>query len=312
MPESLEKRRTAAVSLNRLRQTLAVRTRVRSIWTRMTYRSRATPDFLCIGFYKAGTTSLYDYLDLHPNVILSWLKEVNYYTVFYERGDPWYRSHFPTRRALRRANAITGEMTPSICSMTEALERVRHDSPRAKLILIVRDPFERTRSLYAMMQQKGVMKHSFEQALALADSVASGATLTDPSEIASLEFLERFTVQSLYADSIQRTIDHSDGHFLVLFLETLFSDGGESIEKLSSFLSIPYIPTLSVPHSNRGGYRREQVKESATIESMHRRFDQSNAELNRLLRSPRVITTDPSAWPEWLADAGDTIEPGSH
>jgi len=312
MPESLEKKRTAAVSLNRLRRTLAVRTRVRSIWTRVTYRSRATPDFLCIGFYKAGTTSLYDYLNLHPNVIPSWKKEVHYYIRYYERGEAWYRSHFPTRRALRRADAITGEMTPGICQRTDPLKRVRQDSPRAKLILIVRDPFERTRSLYEMWHRQGLMEHSFEQALALADSVAGGATLTDPSEIASLEGLEACTETSLYADHIQRTIDHSDGHFLVLFLETVFSDGGESLEKLSSFLSIPYIPTLSFPHSNRGGYRREQVEESATIESMHRRFDQSNAELNRLLRSPRVITTDPSAWPEWLADAGDAIEPGSH
>ena len=312
MHKSLEKKRTAAVSLNRLRRTLAVRTRVRSIWTRVTYRSRATPDFLCIGLYKAGTTSLYDYLDLHPNVIPSWLKEVNYYTDSYQRGEPWYRSHFPTRRALWRADAITGEMTPSICQRTDALERVRHDSPRAKLILLVRNPFERTRSLYAMWHKGGVMEYSFEQALALADSVAGGATLTDPSEIASFEFLEHCTEKSLYADPVQKIIDHSDGRFLVLFLETLFSDGGESLEKLSSFLSIPYIPTLNFPHSNRGGYRREQVEESATIESMHRRFDQSNAELNRLLRSPRVITTDPSAWPEWLADAGDAIEPGSH
>ena len=293
------------MNVNEFKKAIAIRTRSRALWTRATHRSRATPDFICIGFYKAGTTSLYDYLDLHPNVIPAWQKEVNYYSVLYDRGEPWYRSHFPTRRALRRANAITGEATPSICQSPVFLDRVRRESPQARLIFVMREPFERTRSLYAMWQGKGTVVHTFEQVIDLADSVRAGATITDPAAVASLAFLEKCTVESLYPTPIQLALDHSDGDLLVLFLETIFSDDGASLEMLSSFLTIPHIPSLTIPHSNVGAYRRSADPSSPTIASMRSRFDESNAELRELLQSPRIITTHPIAWPEWLRSASD-------
>jgi len=38
------------------------------------------PDFLCIGMQKAGTTTLYKYLDSHPQCKIPFLKEISFFT----------------------------------------------------------------------------------------------------------------------------------------------------------------------------------------------------------------------------------------
>src|SRR5438445_6642007 len=56
---------------------------------------RILPDFMIIGAAKAGTTSLYLWLEDHPLVAFSSVKEPHYLSNHYVRGIHWYRSHFP-------------------------------------------------------------------------------------------------------------------------------------------------------------------------------------------------------------------------
>src|SRR5690349_25125734 len=71
--------------------------------------SRVLPDFLIIGTKRGGTTSLWNYLLQHPLVprlFPAWnTKSAHYFDEHYDRGEAWYRSHFPTvrqRAALER------------------------------------------------------------------------------------------------------------------------------------------------------------------------------------------------------------------
>lgn len=43
---------------------------------------RALPSFIIIGAHKSGTTSLYDYLAKHPQVVPSLEKEVHYFDLY--------------------------------------------------------------------------------------------------------------------------------------------------------------------------------------------------------------------------------------
>ena len=51
------------------------------------------PDFFIIGAPKAGTTSLYHYLDQHPEVFMSAIKEPHFFAaeIREERFDPELR-----------------------------------------------------------------------------------------------------------------------------------------------------------------------------------------------------------------------------
>ena len=63
-----------------------------------TQRARMLPTFLIAGAQRSGTSSLYRALSQHPNVLPAVLhKGVHYFDLHYDRGLPWYRSHFPLR-----------------------------------------------------------------------------------------------------------------------------------------------------------------------------------------------------------------------
>jgi hypothetical protein len=52
------------------------------------------PTFLVIGAMKAGTTSLWGYLESHPDVFMAAQKELNFFSGQWSRGLAWYESHF--------------------------------------------------------------------------------------------------------------------------------------------------------------------------------------------------------------------------
>src|SRR3954447_18625468 len=106
---------------------------------RPTARWRMVPDFLIIGAQRAGTTSLFHYLQRHPSVMQSSIKEVHYFDGSYNRGRRWYLSHFPLRRATS-GGRITGEATPYYLFHPTVPTRVAVDFPDVKLIAILRDP----------------------------------------------------------------------------------------------------------------------------------------------------------------------------
>jgi hypothetical protein len=58
----------------------------------------AAPDFMIIGTAKAGTTSLFQYLAQHPDIIPSKTKELFYFgTANQWRGLRWYLTNLPLK-----------------------------------------------------------------------------------------------------------------------------------------------------------------------------------------------------------------------
>ena len=79
---------------------------------------RMLPDFLIIGAARCGTTSLYEYLVQHPNIVPATGKEVYFFDKKYSKGLNWYRSFFPFKsNTIFSSNSaekkiLTGEATP--------------------------------------------------------------------------------------------------------------------------------------------------------------------------------------------------------
>ncbi|KAK3796867.1 hypothetical protein RRG08_055701 [Elysia crispata] len=102
------------------------------------------PNCLIIGFSKCGTLALRGFLSLHPDIV-STLRELRYFTLFYKKGLEWYRNQMP----LSKQGQITIEKTPSYILSPEAIERIYEYNSSIKLIVIVRDPIVRLQSLYS-------------------------------------------------------------------------------------------------------------------------------------------------------------------
>ena len=149
--------------------------------------SRPLPDFLIIGAQRCGTTSLYRYLEKHPQVIgAAPSKGVHYFDVHHERSLRWYRAHFPTRRRRERAGrrAVTGEASPYYVFHPHGPDRVRAAVPNVRLILMLRDPVVRAFSQYQQEYARGFEDaETFERALELEPGRLAGERermLADP------------------------------------------------------------------------------------------------------------------------------------
>ena len=161
-------------------------TRVQQLQTKLadTYRvwtsaNRILPEFLIIGAAKCGTTSLYNYLIQHPQILPSSKKEVHYFDYYHHKGLGWYRSHFATNSEVEKARQqlnnshgersrtiITGESTPYYFAHPLSPERAFQLLPNAKLLCMLRNPIDRAISSYHNQVRLGIEKlKTFEEAV---------------------------------------------------------------------------------------------------------------------------------------------------
>lgn len=117
------------------------------------------PNFLIIGETKCGTTSLYDNLIQHPQILPSLgngentlidatvplgVKEVRFFDKYYNKGWDWYRSCFPECPE----GCLTGEASPTYFARPTAMKRIVEVMPDVKLIVMLRNPVNRLISHY--------------------------------------------------------------------------------------------------------------------------------------------------------------------
>lgn len=107
----------------------------------------ALPTFIVVGGMKCGTTSLYRYLRLHPEIGMPAEKELAFFVDAWnwDRGRSWYRRQFDPQARIR------GEASPQYTCFPKyrrVPERMHALVPEAKLIYVVRDPVDRLLSHY--------------------------------------------------------------------------------------------------------------------------------------------------------------------
>ena len=118
------------------------------------YRQRGNKlDFFIVGFQKCGTTSLFRYLDMHPLCLGTVKKEPLLFTSKYKPDfNKWdMLSLFVSRRLLtKNRKMLLFEATPDYAFQEKVAERLFRYNPKAKLIVLVREPVSRAISEYNM------------------------------------------------------------------------------------------------------------------------------------------------------------------
>ncbi|MEN8238962.1 MAG: sulfotransferase domain-containing protein [Actinomycetota bacterium] len=132
---------------------------------------RELPDFVILGGQRCGTSSMYKYLSRHPQIVPSLRKETEYFTINYDKGEEWYRAHFPLRirrrsAQLRGKRQFSFEATPDYLFDPRAPQRLTETLPGAKLVVMLRDPVERAFSHYHHNIRLGLEDLSFRDAIA--------------------------------------------------------------------------------------------------------------------------------------------------
>jgi hypothetical protein len=225
--------------------------RLRLAWRRSTASLRVMPDFVIVGAQKAGTTSLYAYLTAQPDVLPAASKEVHFFdTCDWERGAGAYRAYFPTRAWmrvhawLRRRPSLTGEASPYYLYHPLAAERLAATVPDAKVLILLRDPVERTLSHYWHEVRGGREHLPLREALEVEPerlrgreaALRGGAPQCRHRDHQVFSYLDR----SRYAPQVARYLERFPARqVLVVRSELLFGDDGATKQRIGEFLGLP-------------------------------------------------------------------------
>lgn len=135
-------------------------------------------DFIVIGAQKAGTTSLFRYLQGHPQLYLLPQKEAAFFSTpeFETRGFDWYLN---TYYGSAPPNRLWGKATPQYMIDHRVPARMARTLPKVRLIALLRNPLARSYSHYKMLCRREQVRMDVSQLveeLAI-PNVAEGARL---------------------------------------------------------------------------------------------------------------------------------------
>jgi hypothetical protein len=211
-------------------------------WGRATQRLRAWPNVLIAGGQRCGTTSMYRALAQHPAAFKPNLhKGVHYFDMHYDRGGPWYRSHFPLTATVARARGaqhaepVVFESSPYYGFHPLCAQRYGRDLPGVRLIILIRDPVERAYSAHAHELARGYETEPFERALELEESRLAGQEerlIADPTYTSHAHQHQAYVRRGQYVEALRRLetelgrdrLHIVDSHRFFAEPETTFAD----------------------------------------------------------------------------------------
>ena len=207
---------------------------------RLTAAQRKLPNYLIIGTQKGGTTSLHGYLSQHPQVSASTIKEVHYFDKNYQRGENWYRTHFPHARLDLRP--ICGESSPFYMFCPNTPARAASLLPDVKIIALLRNPVDRAYSHYQLTRRRNREPLSFEEAIAAEPQRIAGERerlIADPTSDSQSYRNYSYLSRGAYLSQLRHWWKFfSRKQILILQSENFFRDTPRVFDRVLSFLSL--------------------------------------------------------------------------
>lgn len=213
------------------------------------------PDFYLIGATRSGTTYLYHVLKSHPRIFMPRRKEIHYFNDdrLFRENLAGYRDFF----AGYRGEALIGENTPLYLEKSmvydrrgklhygvadDAMARIARLNPSAKLIVTLRDPLARLRSMHAKNWHQGKITTSISEEIACEAEGRSKLNLV---------------ARNCYDMQLENVFRHFHRkQVLVLVFEEWTKDNSLASRAITEFLGCPPFPdplVLPARARNEGG-----------------------------------------------------------
>ena len=173
--------------------------------------------FSIVGPQKAGTTWIYEYLKTLPEVCFpAEVKETFFFDKYYYKGLDWYFWHFKHCKE----NDKKGEVAPTYFDVSEVPERIYRLNKNIKIVVTLRNPYERCWSLYLHQLRYGFVKGTFQEAIK-----------QDP----------RILTSSFYATHLKRWFNvFEKEQVLIMLHDELKNNPNQYIKQICHFLDIPF------------------------------------------------------------------------
>ncbi len=234
------------------------------------------PNFFIVGAAKAGTTSLWRYLLQHPDVFMP--SDIMY-------KEPAYFSDIKGIRNLDEYEALfsgvtaekmIGEASTAYLTSPESPVRIKDKIPKAKIIIMLRNPIDRAYSLYNWMACNGYEPvESFESALE-AEIINRNGSDTFKHSAPEYYYNYLYYHSGLYSEQIRRYLDNfSREQLCFIIFEEFKANVKQEVNKVFAFLGVDdsIIPDFKIHNSGNTPY-------SASLQFFIRQ------ELSQYLRPP--------------------------
>ena len=206
-------------------------------------------DFFIVGAPKAGTTSLYHYLNEHPKISMSSVKEPNYFSheelenqkLYYKSNKINSLDNYHNLFLTREANLIYGEASVSYLFYKNVPEKIKTYNKNAKIIILLRNPIERAFSHYLMDARLGLISESFE-------SVVDSFETTDKNKL----FYQQYIELGKYYNQISNYKRlFNDKNILIIDYEDFKNKTSLYVSNVFDFLQIDtsFKPNLDLTHN---------------------------------------------------------------
>ncbi len=255
-----------------------------------TTAQRLLPSFIIIGAQKSGTSTLYHYLQQHPEIAMSFDKESKFFDRYYRLGIRWYRHQFPFKWRKKQV----GDNTPFYLFHPLVPKRIAELLPGCKFIVLLRNPVHRAYSHFQMEKRKNrALKTTFEEAIiGEQDRIekAKQVLLSAPLEVHHIYENTSYLSRGIYVDQINNWFQYFDkSQFHIIQSEHFFKNPKETLFGIYQFLEISeQYPRDMIPQ-NTYQYQRLTVKTLAELNSFYEPY---NHALEMLLGTQFSWTTE--------------------
>lgn len=229
-----------------------------------------------VGAAKAGTTSLYHYLNQHEDIEMLSIKEPNYFSssdivyndflkeikVNYEfdlkqglndicnlnNELDFHKAYIQSEKEYNclvqriKGNRIIGEASTTYLYSKDAAKNIYEYNPNSKIIIILRDPISRAYSHFNMNLQIGLNKKQD-----FYDDLIYDYSNQNKGWCISNLYIEL----GMYHDQVKRYIDQfGKDNVKLLFFEDMIKDTHDTVNNITSFLNIKELASFESEAKN--------------------------------------------------------------
>lgn len=209
------------------------------------------PNFFIVGAPKCGTTSMHGYLQTHPQIYMTDIKEPHYFCTDFPglRRFPTPTDYDNLFSAVEPQHVYRGEATSRYLYSETAIPNILKFDPNAKIVAMLRNPVDLVHSLHAqLVYQFFEDETDFETAWRLQTARATGRNI--PSSCPETAELQYGSVASL-GEQVARLFDVVPREqVLLIFFDDFKANAQRAYRDTLDFLKLPYDDRRQFEKSN--------------------------------------------------------------
>ncbi|MCK7590231.1 sulfotransferase domain-containing protein [Subsaxibacter sp. CAU 1640] len=190
------------------------------------------PDYIIIGAAKCGTTSLCNYLGVHPKVKMTQPKELDFFgREGIEEKLEDYCEHFKDKNGI-----LTGEGSVSYMMYSElAALQIKTYAPEVKIIAMLRNPADRFYSDFWFNINRGAIVYK----KGMFDGVIDNTMHVPYSPVHKMSYRDSLITKGMYAEHLKHYYKHfNKDQIKVIFFEDFTKDSTKVLNSVFEFLGL--------------------------------------------------------------------------